>query len=913
MKKFRLIFFILSFSTLFAQMAHATHNRAGEIVIEQIDALRLRITVITYTKASSVGADREDQNVNFGDGSPIATAPRVNGPNRNGELIGNDIKRNLYVIEHTYPGRGTFQISMQDPNRNGGVLNVNPPNSDVIPFFLQTTYTFLNNNFQGVNNTPRLLQPPIDKGCKGKVFVHSLNAFDPDGDSIAYRLTVPLENKNKPVPRYTFPDRFGPGANNIITLDERTGQFTWRAPQVPGEYNIAFQIISYRLGIAIDTTIRDMQVLIENCDNDPPRIETIEKICVIAGQKIAFPVLATDPNSGQKIQLTALGGPFEVRVSPATFRTNRAFVNAPITDTFRWQTTCEHIENYPYQVVFKASDNAISDTTGLVDLKTVQIKVVGPPPTNVQVVGGTAATTVSWQKPYLCENAQNRYFFAFSVWRRENNNSFALDTCQPGLQGRGYTRIAFDTTFQVVNGRYVFLDRSVERGRTYCYRILAHFAKRTATGNPFNQVESLPSEEACVQLKRDLPIITKVSVEQTQTGTGQIQVKWTKPVANDLDTILNPGPYKFVVLRATGFTATGLQPIAGASFTNPFFANLNDTTWFDNDLNTVGNAYTYRIRFYYKGDSLLGESSAASSHFLTAAPTDRAVDLSWRKEVPWGNNQYNIFRKNSLGNFDSIGTTVATSFRDSNLVNGQTYCYRILALGTYGIVGIASPLQNFSQEICTQPTDNVPPCAPKLQASNNCDETGKTGQENIVNILKWTDPRKTCNSSADLARYKVFYSLNKNLPFTEILNRTQVGDTIFEHRNNDLNSVAGCYYVVAIDSVGNQSRPSDTLCLDNCPIYILPNVFTPNGDQQNDLFVPIGKRFIAKVEFKVFNRWGELVFETENPNLEWNGTNFKGQDLAISTYFYVCKVFEQRLGADLPAPKVIKGYIELFR
>ena len=234
-----------------SEKAHATHNRAGEIWIEQIGQLTIRATIITYTKASSIPADRDTLDVDWGDGSPTRKVARTNGNGR-GVILNGDIKYNEYVATYTYPGRGTYVVSMTDPNRNGGILNVNFPNSDLIPFHISTSYTFLNANFNGTNTTPRLLQPPIDKGCIGKIFIHTLNAFDPDGDSIAYRQVIPKQDKNSLVPAYEFPDRIRPGLNNVTSLNERTGEFIWRFPQQKGEYNVAFQIISYRNGVAID-------------------------------------------------------------------------------------------------------------------------------------------------------------------------------------------------------------------------------------------------------------------------------------------------------------------------------------------------------------------------------------------------------------------------------------------------------------------------------------------------------------------------------------------------------------------------------------------------------------------------------------------------------------------------------------
>src|SRR5690606_18067691 len=89
--------------------------------------------------------------------------------------------------------------------------------------------------------------------------------------------------------------------------------------------------------------------------------------------------------------------------------------------------------------------------------------------------------------------------------------------------------------------------------------------------------------------------------------------------------------------------------------------------------------------------------------------------------------------------------------------------------------------------------------------------------------------------------------------------------------------LAGCYYVVAFDSLGNTSLPGNIVCADNCPDYRLPNTFTPNGDGDNDLFIPYPYRFIESVDFKVFNRWGNLVFETDNPDLLWNGQSADGK------------------------------------
>ncbi len=921
---FAFAFFLLQFSIV----SFATHNRAGEIIIEQLGdctSNMVRCTIITYTKTSSVAADRDTLELCWGDGT-CQMVPRSNGAGvpPQGQPLANDVKYNIYVATHTYDGTGSYTVSMTDPNRNGGILNVNPPASDNIQFHLQTTFTLFNGQFQGCNSTPRLLQPPIDYACIGETFVHNPNAFDPDGDSLSYQLIEPMQAINTPVPNYTFPQNVQ-GANGSLSLNSITGTLTWDAPQFPGEYNVAMIIISWRNGIPIDTTVRDMQILVFNCDqNHAPQIATIEEICVVAGDVVEFTVTATDQDMGDKVKLSALGAPFIVDVSPAdgieiwrpTGNPSATYQQTPVVKTFRWQTACEHISDLPYTVVFKAEDDfflqSIPGSTGLATLKAVRIKVVGPQPEDVQTKPTSDRIEVSWEKPYFCEDAQDDYFFGFSVWRREGSNPFPIDTCMPGLDGKGYTFIA--NTTNVTNGRYQYVDGDVERGRTYCYRILGRFARRTDSGQPYNFVESLPSDEICVQLSRDVPLLTNVSILETSNSNGRIEVRWTKPLATDLDTLLNPGPYRYELQRATGITNAGFNTIA--TFNSPTYWQLTQQEYFDQtaDLNTRGEPYTYNINFFVKGETQpIGNSPSASSVFLEIEPTDNQNNLSWRFEVPWVNTKYTVFRFNNQQNqWDSLAVTPDTFYLDKNLVNGREYCYYIRAEGSYGIQGVPSPLINLSQEACSVPVDNVAPCAPELTVRDICDENINCQEGvDISNRLRWINPMSLCEETDDVVSYNIYFTPIKGEEFVLIATIDDSGDTTFLHLPDE--SIAGCYAITALDTFKNESPLSNIECVDPCPNYELPNAFTPNGDGANDLYIPYPFCFIERVEMNIFNRWGELVYQTTDPNLNWNGENSRGQALPAGTYYYVCKVFEQRVTGTEASGEVRKGYIDLIR
>ncbi|MFZ4545691.1 MAG: gliding motility-associated C-terminal domain-containing protein, partial [Saprospiraceae bacterium] len=763
-------------------------------------------------------ADRDSLTIDWGDGLK-STFVRINGPKdkdglHKGEELQNDIKKNIYKGEHTYTGFAPFYvITMTDPNRNAGILNINAPFSDSVQFSLSTTFTFLSQQFQGVNSTPILLQPPIDFGCVGEVFIHNPNAYDVDGDSLYYQLTEPRAAPGVKVPNYVYPNRIGGGmGNNVLTLNENTGELIWNSPQKAGEYNVTIMVIEFRQGRPIDTLIRDMQIQIrDNCKNDPPQIAGGKDICVVAGTLVEFKVIATDPNDSPKLQkvvLTALGGPFQTTTSPASFIAPAGYQNDPVTGTFRWQTTCEHISNQYYNVVFKAVDNFLFDSSGLATLKTFRIKIVAPPPIDLKINTSQSKITLNWENPYICDKAANNYFYGFSVWRKENSLNLQPDTCDPGLKGKGYTRLVFKSK-TINNNRYEYVDASAERGITYCYRVQAEFARLTSSGVPYNLVEGLPSKEVCMQLNRDIPLPLEVDVIQTSSTNGKIKVAWNKPNPNDLDTILNKGPYRYELTHSTA--ENGVYTPVFTFIANAFGAKT-DTTFEHQSINT-NERHFYKISFYVNSQPTpLGVSPVASSIFLSITATDKTNILSWNEKTPWSNSKYAIFRKSdATGIFDSVGLVTSRIFNDEGLQNGRLYCYFIKSYGAYSINGIRQPLINRSQELCAVPIDDVAPCAPDLLVANTCNNPAIPESDTTENFLSWNNIRRTCLNGKDASGYQIFYRKTTGSSFELLATINNFRDTTYIH--GPLKSLAGCYFLTAFDSLKNTSVPGNIVCV----------------------------------------------------------------------------------------------------
>jgi gliding motility-associated-like protein len=102
---------------------------------------------------------------------------------------------------------------------------------------------------------------------------------------------------------------------------------------------------------------------------------------------------------------------------------------------------------------------------------------------------------------------------------------------------------------------------------------------------------------------------------------------------------------------------------------------------------------------------------------------------------------------------------------------------------------------------------------------------------------------------------------------------------------------------------------SVTECPEPPPVVsslIVPNAFSPNGDGINDFFSPRDTN-LSFYTCKIYNRWGNLVFETTNPNQFWDG-NYNGGDCVDGTYFYLIEA----VGLD-DKKYLFKGFLMLAR
>ena len=435
-------------------------------------------------------------------------------------------------------------------------------------------------------------------------------------------------------------------------------------------------------------------------------------------------------------------------------------------------------------------------------------------------------------------------------------------------------------------------------GVSYSYMVVAYYADGS---------ESIASANSCQQLVQDVPIITNVSVVTTDPINGSIWTHWIKPLGtlSNLDTITNPPPYEYRLMRARGFTGS-LTFDSVFSYTYAAYWQLTDTGFISTDLNTQDNPYTFRIDFYSNG-LLKGSTNTASSVYLSTSSSDNTVNLVWQQFVPWINYRYDIYREiTTSGSFVFVTSTSSLNYIDTGLINGVDYCYKIVSYGQYSDTALPRPLINDSQIKCEIPLDKTPPCQPDFYVASDCGR--------MQNTIVWTNPNTYC--SDDAVKYNVYFSPSADGPLQLIYTTIDISELIFVHTDNTtypgLLSVAGCYTITALDTFANESIILKKVCVDNCPIYELPNVFTPNGDGQNDLFIPLPYRYVKDIDIMIYDRWGLKMFETTDPDILWDGKNVSTKMMCSDgTYFYVCTVNEIHLEGIVP--RVLKGFIQLIK
>ena len=490
------------------------HIRAGEITARRISTQEFTYE-ITFTGYYDIETGEFSANAQgvvplLITGGAILIMPRQQPIIQ----LGNGVTKNTYTVIHTFVSEGVYDLRVTIQARNAGVLNIGPAPSAELSFSVRSQITVQNS--LGNNTLPRLINPPVELAAVGQRYIHNPVAYDLEGDSLSYSLVTPEQYVEGAVAasplQYTSPERIGANARledgsgpAIFFINPLTGDLVWNAPLLPGLYNIALMVEEWRAGVRIGLVVRDMQIIVLDTPFRRPSVSEVPTVCVAAGEKVSFSVIA-NPASGTSITLLSRSGLYDTELAPpplASFSLTASPTSGTQTGLFEWNTRCEHIRQSPYLVHFTAT-SARAESAGrfrpLTDTQTTQITVYAPAVENVQVVevrnDPEAAVVLRWGS-FQC----NIPGAEFRLYRATGCVALQETPCQPlTLEGFGYTLLASlslsDTTFTDTQ-----LSR-IPQGSQLSYRLVVRFPRPGSDPNDSNRfvggTTSLSSPEVCV-------------------------------------------------------------------------------------------------------------------------------------------------------------------------------------------------------------------------------------------------------------------------------------------------------------------------------------------------------------------------------------------------------------------------------
>lgn len=291
-----------------------------------------------------------------------------------------------------------------------------------------------------------------------------------------------------------------------------------------------------------------------------------------------------------------------------------------------------------------------------------------------------------------------------------------------------------------------------------------------------------------------------------------------------------------------------------------------------------GETYTFAIQgISLSGDTVFSNTSSlyieapgqpAFNYLQVATVNGNEIELRVHIDNSMPISSLAVQRMNE-GVFEEIGTIAPTSptvsYLDEDVeVDKQSYIYRIQVKDSCGRDGSIS---NEAETIL-------------LQVDN--DDIQK------VNYIYWSNYREFNGSILGYDIYRGYDGVFNNAPIATV----PAGQFYF---TDDVNSVVSngriCYKVVAVESMNifgfNERSQSNVACIVLPPLIYIPNAFTPDG--LNPIFLPIISDFDpVDYDMTIFDRWGQALFRTSDPNIGWDGRiMLSGKMAETGTYVYM--------------------------
>jgi len=238
----------------------------------------------------------------------------------------------------------------------------------------------------------------------------------------------------------------------------------------------------------------------------------------------------------------------------------------------------------------------------------------------------------------------------------------------------------------------------------------------------------------------------------------------------------------------------------------------------------------------------------------TTVAGNKQVDIIW--QVHPVARQYSLLKSTGEESFFETALQPDTFYIDHDVDAGQNiYSYKILGIDSCGRVSSESRI---------------------LKTMLLSGET----HGNDYSIITWT-PFEQWQKGVDKYIVEARQADGNFVGLGELSGFTYRDNTFLD----DLNHFEKCYRIRAIEKDGNRQQSiSNEICLPYETVVWIPNSFTPNGDGLNDSF-SIFSIAVKEMHLKIFNRWGEILFSSDDKSKSWTGIN-GSKPVKQGVYYY---------------------------
>jgi gliding motility-associated-like protein len=285
-----------------------------------------------------------------------------------------------------------------------------------------------------------------------------------------------------------------------------------------------------------------------------------------------------------------------------------------------------------------------------------------------------------------------------------------------------------------------------------------------------------------------------------------------------------------------------------------------------------------------------GPSAPSYHYFKLATVNGEFIELYDYVDASVGITEIIFERKDTLGNFVEIGSAPVVGnvahFIDEDVdITLQAWEYRSMYVDSCGNPGAYA---NTNKTIFV---------------------TGTADQYNMINTISWNPYELFDGDVMEYHVYRNAYGIFENTPMAIVPNNiTSITDDVSALRTNG----EVCYRIEAVEGLNSYNFSETSRSVDVCipydPLVFVPNAFTPDG--LNPIFYPVVSNADPKnYTFSIIDRWGQIVFETSDPTMGWDGKiSSAGLDATNDVFLY-------RIEITTKTDELIvkRGYVTLIR